>query len=74
MIEKYEYSMRSDPLYEEIIYVCDNSHNVILAITSVIFYLIINQNIISSLSELDNIVEKLKVLKVLMRIFYYLNF
>ena len=39
MIEKYEYSMRSDPLYEEIIYVCDNSHDIIFAITNVNIYI-----------------------------------
>ena len=35
MIERYEYSMRSDPLYEEINFVCDNSHDVFLSMSEV---------------------------------------
>jgi hypothetical protein len=34
MTNKYSYSMRSDPLYEEIIYVCDTVHDAFLVLTA----------------------------------------
>lgn len=33
MIDKYEYMMRSDELYSEIIFVCDNTHDILYQAT-----------------------------------------
>ncbi len=37
IVDKYEYSSRSDPLYEEIILVCDTTHDLLLTTFQVLF-------------------------------------
>lgn len=60
--EKYSYLSRSDPLYEEIILVCDQVHDFILDLTAKII----------QAQSLDD--KTLAILETLMTIFYHLNY
>lgn len=60
--EKYSYLGRSDPLYEEIILVCNQVHDFILDLTAKII----------QASSLDD--KTLNILETLMKIFYHLNY
>ena len=59
---KYSYLSRSDPLYEEIIMVCDQLHDFLLELTLKIV----------QTANLDQ--GTLEILETLMNIFYHLNY
>ena len=65
LTEKYTYSSRSDPLYEEIIITCDTVHNNLLLLA---------QSILQQLTNGQNLKVSFEILKVLLKVFYNLNF
>lgn len=66
---RYEYSERSDPLYEEIILVCDETHDIFLMYVQMLLSKFYNPQDTSS-----NNLMNLKLLKNCLKIFYCLNF
>lgn len=62
---KYTYSSRSDPLYEEIIKVCDEIHDYLKDLTT---------NILQSVLNNPNEIPNVTILEILMNLFYNLNY
>ncbi len=62
---KYTYESRSDPLYEEIIIMCNEMHDYLLDLTI---------NILARVHQNPNNIEEVVILEVLMKIFYNLNY
>ena len=62
---KYSYLTRSDPLYHEIIIVCNEFHNFLLTLT--------NHSVANILQNQSNN-EQIKILEIEMILFYNLNY
>ena len=62
---KYSYESRSDPLYQEIIKVCDEVHDFLLELTANRL-----QNVLDGNSDINQIIT----LQILLKIFYNLNY
>ena len=61
---KYTYEQRSDPLYEEIIIMCDQTHD---------FFLELTVNTIRSVISNPANVQMVVTLRILLKVFYNLN-
>lgn len=62
---KYSYEQRSDPLYEEIIIVCDEAHD---------FLIELMKNTVSKVMGGNASEFEMKILEILIKVFYNLNY
>lgn len=69
IFERYEYSERSDPLYEEIILVCNETHDIFLNYVQTLL-----TKLYSPAESSGSNLHTLKLLKTSLKIFYCLNF